>query len=334
MNQDILSATVVAILSKGKGILAADETPGNIGKKFEVLHIENTAETRRKYREMLFTAPKIEEYISGVIMQEETLFQATASGKPFTSFLKERGVLSGIKVDLGVEPFMGDAIETMTKGIEGLDERLKEYKAHHASFAKWRGVIHIDQSVGKPSDEAILANVEALAEYALICQQNDVVPIVEPEVLMDGVHSIEQSNGVTTKVLIALFDALKRKNVYLEGVLLKPNMVISGLMCPEQATPDVVAQTTLECFLKAVPKNVPGIVFLSGGQRDDLSIQHLALMNQTKDLPWVLTFSYGRALQRKALITWKGQDANVQAAQDAFIEQARLNSLAALGQLA
>jgi fructose-bisphosphate aldolase class I len=334
MNKDILKSTVNAILSKGKGVLAADETPSNIGKKFEVLHIENTAKNRFRYREMLFTAPKIEDYISGVIMQDETISQVTHSGELFSSFLKEKGIHTGIKVDLGVALFNNDSIETITKGLDGLGERLERYKAQHATFAKWRGVIRIDLEGEKPSMDAIQANVDALADYAFICQQHDIVPIVEPEVLMDGIHSIDQSYDVTTKVLSALFDALKRKNVHLEGVLLKPNMVISGLMCPEQVEPEVVAKKTLGCFSNTVPENVPGIVFLSGGQRDDLAIKHLALMNQTKDLPWVLTFSYGRALQRKALTTWKGQDANVQAAQEAFIEQARLNSMATLGQLA
>ena len=334
MNKNILTATISAILSKGKGILAADETPSNIGKKFEVLHIENSAENRRRYREMLFTAPGIETYISGVIMQDETIHQVNSQGKEFSAALKEKGVLTGIKVDLGVVPFNDDSIETITQGLEGLGERLEQYKKHHATFAKWRAVIHIDPSQGKPTAEAVRANVEALAEYALICQQHDIVPIVEPEVLMDGTQTIDVSNQVTRDVLKALFDALNQKGVFLEGILLKPNMVIAGLMCPEQAAPEMVAKKTLECFKDTVPAEVPGVVFLSGGQRDDLAIKHLALMNQTVDLPWVLTFSYGRALQRKALTTWKGQDATVAAAQKAFIEQARLNSLATLGQLA
>lgn len=334
MNKNILNAAINAILSKGKGILAADETPSNIGKKFEVLHIENSAENRRRYREMLFAAPGIETYISGVIMQDETINQFNSHGQEFSAALKEKGVLSGIKVDLGVAPFNDDSIETITKGLEGLGERLDRYKEHHATFAKWRAVIHIDPSQEKPTAEAIQANVEALADYAFICQQHDIVPIVEPEVLMDGVHTVDVSNQVTSVVLKALFDALNQKGVYLEGILLKPNMVIAGLMCPDQPTPERVAQKTLDCFKNTVSSDVPGIVFLSGGQRDDLAIKHLALMNQTTDLPWVLSFSYGRALQRKALTTWKGQDANVPAAQEAFIEQARLNSLATLGQLA
>jgi fructose-bisphosphate aldolase, class I len=334
MNKNILTATISAILSKGKGILAADETPSNIGKKFEVLHVENSAENRRRYREMLFTASGIEAYISGVIMQDETINQFNSQGKEFSAALKEKGVLSGIKVDLGVAPFNDDSIETITQGLEGLGERLDQYKKHHATFAKWRAVIHIDSFQGKPTIEAIRANVEALAEYALICQQHDIVPIVEPEVLMDGTQTIDVSNQVTRDVLKALFDALNQKGVFLDGILLKPNMVIAGLMCPEQPATEIVAQKTLECFRDTVPAEVPGVVFLSGGQRDDLAIKHLALMNQTVDLPWVLTFSYGRALQRKALTTWKGQDATVAAAQAAFIEQARLNSLATLGQLA
>lgn len=334
MNKNILNTTISSILSKGKGILAADETPSNIGKKFEVLHVENTAENRRRYREMLFAAPGIEHNISAIILQDETINQFNSQGNEFSSALKEKGILSGIKVDLGVAPFNDDPIETITKGLEGLGDRLDRYKEHHAMFAKWRAVIHIDPSKGKPTTEAIRANVEALAEYALICQQHDIVPIVEPEVLMEGEHPIEVSHQVTSTVLKAMFEALNQKDVYLGGLLLKPNMVISGLMCPDQATPEMVAQKTLECFKETVPSDVPGIVFLSGGQRDDLAIKHLALMNQTTDLPWVLSFSYGRALQRKALTTWKGQDANVPAAQEAFIEQAHLNSLATLGQIA
>jgi fructose-bisphosphate aldolase class I len=334
MNKNILTATINAILSKGKGILAADETPSNIGKKFEVLHIKNSAENRRRYREMLFSMSGIENYISGVIMQDETMNQFNSQGKEFPAALKKKGILSGIKVDLGVEPFNTDPIETITKGLEGLGGRLERYKEHHATFAKWRAVIHVDSSRGKPTLDAIHANVESLADYALICQQHDIVPIVEPEVLMDGIHTIDVSNQVTSTVLKALFDALTQKGVHLDGILLKPNMVIAGLMCPDQATPERVAQKTLDCFKDMVPSDVPGIVFLSGGQRDDLAIKHLALMNQTADLPWVLSFSYGRALQRKALTTWKGQDVNVPAAQDAFIEQARLNSLATLGKLA
>lgn len=333
MNKSILRNTVQALLAKGKGILAADETPGNIGKKFQVLHLDNTAENRRKYREMLFSAEGIENYISGVIMQDETINQFNSKGEGFSDYLGHKGILSGIKVDLGVVPFQDNPVETITTGLDGLGERLDRYKALKAVFAKWRAVIHIDVANNIPSQEVITANVNALAEYAAICQQHDIVPIVEPEALMNGAHDIDVSYRVTTNVLKALFEALSAKGVDMEGILLKPNMVLAGLMCASQPSPQVVAQKTLESFKESIPSAVPGIVFLSGGQSDELAIQHLALMNQGADVPWVLSFSYGRALQRKALTIWKGLDANVLAAQAAFIERARMNSLATLGQI-
>jgi fructose-bisphosphate aldolase class I len=313
MNTEILKSTIKALLANGKGILAADETPANIGKKFAALHIENTPKNRQKYREMLFTSPGIENYISGVIMQDETIHQSLNQGNLFSSFLKTKSILTGIKVDQGLEPLNGDLIETVTKGLEGLGDRLEEYKKYSATFAKWRSVIHIDAKAEKPTEEAVKVNSEGLAEYAYICQKHGIVPIVEPEVLMDGDHTIETSFNITSMVLKYLFDALKRKGVDIRNILLKPNMVIPGLLCADQKTPE--------------------IVFLSGGQRDELSIQHLALMNQSKDLSWVLSFSYGRALQRQALTSWKGEEINVPKAQQAFIEQARLNSLATLGQV-
>lgn len=334
MNKDILKETVKTILTKGKGILAADETPGNIGKKFQVLHIENSSENRRKYREMLFSAEGIENYISGVILQDETLNQFNSKGETFADYLLKKGILSGIKVDLGVIPFKEDPVETITTGLEGLAARLERYKELKAVFAKWRGEIHIDVSKNIPSEAAIAANVGALADYAAICQQHGIVPIVEPEVLMDGSHDIDVSFRVTTHVLKALFKELTEKGVDLEGILLKPNMVLAGLMCAHQPSPQEVAKRTLQCFNESVPSNVPGIVFLSGGQSDELAIQHLAIMNQEVSTPWVLSFSYGRALQRKALTLWKGQSENDAAAQKAFIEQARMNSLATLGQIA
>jgi fructose-bisphosphate aldolase class I len=267
-------------------------------------------------------------------MQDETINQFNSKGEGFADYLHRKGILSGIKVDLGVAPFQDDSVETITTGLEGLGDRLERYKELKAVFAKWRGVIHIDVANNSPSQEAITANVNALAEYAAVCQQYDIVPIVEPEVLMDGAHDIDVSYRVTTNVLKALFEALSAKGVDLEGILLKPNMVLAGLMCANQSSPQMVAQKTLESFKESMPSAVPGIVFLSGGQSDELAIQHLALMNQGADIPWVLSFSYGRALQRKALTIWKGMDVNVLAAQAAFIEQARLNSLATLGQIA
>jgi fructose-bisphosphate aldolase class I len=333
MNKDALKITTATLLTKGKGILAADETPANIGKKFAALHVENSSDNRRKYREMLFSTPGIEQYISGVILQDETINQFASVGVEFSSFLKTLGILSGIKVDFGLGAFNDDPIETITKGLEGLGDRLEAYKLHLASFAKWRAVIHIDAKNGKPTSAAMQANAEDLAEYAYICQQHDIVPIVEPEVLMDGDHTIDTSYRITYAMLETLFNELERRGVFMEGILLKPNMIIPGLMCLEQAHPEVVAQQTLECFKLTVPADVPGIVFLSGWQSDDLAIQHLALMNQSENLPWILSFSYGRALQRKALTLWKGAGENVPIAQQAFIEQTRLNALATLGQL-
>lgn len=333
MNKELLKNTVTHLMSTGKGILAADETPSNIGKKFAALHIENTPENRRKYREMLFTTSGMEQYISGVILQDETIYQRTKDGVSFPEYLKDKNILSGIKVDLGLEPISEDSQETITKGLDGLGDRLDQYKKYLAKFAKWRSVIHIDLESGMPTENAMQLNAEGLADYAYICQSQDIVPIVEPEVLMDGNHSIETSYEITSNILEKLFKALVAKGVFLEGVLLKPNMVIPGLMCANQVKPEIVADKTIQCFKENVPAEVPGIVFLSGGQRDDLSIKHLALMNQHNDLPWKLSFSYGRALQRQALTAWKGQDENVLAAQQAFLEQARLNSLATLGQV-
>jgi len=334
MNKEKLHLTTQALLTQSKGILAADETPDNIGRKFSLLHIENSPENRRRYREMLFTTPAIEQYISGVILQDETIHQSASNGIDFPSLLRGKGILTGIKVDLGLVPFNNDPVETRTRGLEGLGDRLQGYKTHLASFAKWRSVTHIDVSADKPTVAAMQANAEELAEYAAICQQHEIVPIVEPEVLMDGSHTIDVSYQVTKDILHYLFQALKNRGVYMSGILLKPNMIISGLLCPEQAIPEIVAQKTLECFSDTIPDDVPGVVFLSGGQRDELAIKHLALMNQSKDLPYRLSFSYGRALQRQAMTMWKGQDAYILKAQAAFFEQARLNSLATSGKLA
>lgn len=333
MSRDILIETVKTLLAEGKGILAADETPSNIGKKFSVLHIENTSQNRARYREMLFTAKGIETYISGVILQDETIHQFGKDGLEFSKHLADKGILSGIKVDLGLVPLDEYTQETITQGLEGLGERLQSYKDFLAKFAKWRAVIHIKDNL-YPTDAAIEANVEALAEYAYICQSFGIVPIVEPEVLMDGVHTIDVCYAVTKRVLGALFKALIQRGVIIEGMLLKPNMVVAGLMCNSQATPHEVAEKTLQCFKETLPENLPGVVFLSGGQADELAIEHLALMNQQQPLPWTLSFSYGRALQRKALTAWKGDDANLEVAQGMFLEQARLNSLATLGKFA
>lgn len=333
MNVDVLKETVQTLLADGKGILAADETPANIGRKFACLHLDNTPENRSRYREMLFTSEGIEKYISGVILQDETIRQSGKDQQTYSKYLLDKGILSGIKVDMGLVPFAEGSLETITQGLDGLVERLKEYKESFAKFAKWRAVIHISNNE-LPTDAAIQANVEALAEYAYICQSVDIVPIVEPEVLMDGNHTIETCYDVTKRVLTALFKALEQRGVLLEGILLKPNMVVAGLMCDVQASAEDVANKTLACFKETLPSALPGIVFLSGGQSDELAIEHLALMNKQKPLPWVLSFSYGRALQRKALTVWKGDDSNVLSAQDAFLSQAKLNSLAALGEFA
>ncbi len=331
MNNQHLTNTITALLSNGKGILAADETPGNIGKKLSVLHIENTAENRRRYREMLFTTPGIDNYISGVILQDETIHQATNAGIQFTQLLHDKNIHVGIKVDLGLTPFSSESPESRTQGLDELDVRLQKYASLGATFAKWRAVIHINAESNLPTQQAIQKNVDDLAKYAFACQRNNIVPIVEPEILMEGTHTIDTTFQISKKVLTALFDALALHSVDLTRILLKPSMVIPGIMCTDQASEPLIAQKTLECFTQALPDALPGVVFLSGGQSDSAAVNHLAIMNQSINLPWILSFSYGRALQRKAMLAWAGKDENTLPAQTALLTQAKLCSLATLG---
>jgi fructose-bisphosphate aldolase class I len=324
-----LNATARALVAPGKGILAADESSGTIKKRFDSISVESTEENRRNYREMLFTAKDVSEYISGVILFDETIRQQAADGTPLVKVLEDQGIIPGIKVDQGAKPLAGAEGETVTEGLDGLRERLAEYRSLGARFAKWRATYSITDTL--PSAYCIDVNAHALARYAALCQEADIVPIVEPEVLMDGEHTIERSYEVTSAVLDALYEALFLQRVRLDGTLLKPNMVLSGYSCPQQASVDEVADATVRCFRAAVPAAVPGIVFLSGGQSDELATAHLNAMNQLHDLPWQLSFSYGRALQAPALKAWKGDSANVDAGRDAFVHRARLNSAARSG---
>jgi fructose-bisphosphate aldolase class I len=319
-----------ALVADGKGILAADETPSTLTKRLSALEIESTPDSRRAYREMLFTTPGLKEFISGVIMQDETIRQNASSGTPLADVLAQQGVFPGIKVDTSVHPMAGAPGELVTEGLDGLRDRLKTYRQIGARFAKWRAVIRIGQ--GLPTPRCIRANAHALARYAVLCQEEDLVPIVEPEVLMDGDHSIERCEEVTSFVLQAVFDSLYEQGVRLEAMLLKPNMVIAASDAPRQASVEEVAAATLRTLDRHVPPAVPGIVFLSGGQDQVLATKHLAAINQLAGpKPWKLSFSYGRALQDEALRAWGGQHQNVFAGQRAFHHRARCDSAAALG---
>jgi fructose-bisphosphate aldolase, class I len=330
MNPSELARVASAMVAKGKGILAADESTGTIKKRFDTIRLESNPENHRLYREMLFTAPAAAESISGVIMYDETIRQKTKDGTPFPQYLMRQGIIPGIKVDLGAKPLAGFPGETITEGLDGLRERLIEYHKLGALFAKWRAVIDIGEGI--PSAFAIEANAQALARYAALCQENDIVPIVEPEVLMDGAHSIERCEQVTNSVLQCVFDQLFEQRILLEGMVLKPNMVISGKKASHRAGPEVVAEATLRTLRRHVPPAVPGIAFLSGGQSSTDATLHLALMNRIgAPLPWSLTFSYGRALQDDALKSWGGATANFAAGQKAFGKRAKLNGLATLG---
>ena len=328
MNRSELARIARAMVVTNKGILAADESSGTIKKRFDGIKLESTEENRRTYREMLFTAPGVAETISGVILYDETIRQKTKDGTPFSDYLTKLGVLPGIKVDTGAKPLAGFPNETITEGLDGLRERLVEYHKLGARFAKWRAVIDIGE--GFPTQFAIDANAHALARYAALCQENGIVPIVEPEVLMDGGHSIERCEEVTSAVLESVFDQLNAHRIYLEGMVLKPNMVISGKKAANRAPPELVAEATVRCLKRHVPSAVPGIAFLSGGQSSAEATLHLSLMNKEK-LPWNLTFSYGRALQDTALKAWGGQAANFVAGQKEFAKRAKLNSLATTG---
>jgi fructose-bisphosphate aldolase class I len=329
MDRDPLTTTAAALVAPGKGILAADESSPTIAKRFAAIHVESTPDNRRAYRELLFSAPKIEAHISGVILFEETLRQASAAGRPFPQLLADRGIIPGIKVDKGAKPLAGFPGEKVTEGLDGLRERLAEYAGLGARFAKWRAVIVIGDHI--PSPGAIAVNAHALARYAALCQEVGLVPIVEPEVLMDGGHTIARCEAVTEHTLAAVFEELVRQRVLLEGMLLKPNMVIAGLDCPQQAEPVEVARRTVASFRRVVPAAVPGIVFLSGGQSSQVATANLNAMNTLGPHPWELSFSYGRALQEDTLKAWSGQAANAPRAREVFHHRARCNGEARYG---
>ncbi|MGA2187784.1 MAG: class I fructose-bisphosphate aldolase [Steroidobacteraceae bacterium] len=329
MNTTELVATAHAMVANHRGLLAADESTSTIGKRFNAIKLESTEENRRQYREMLFTAPGATDHISGVILYDETLRQKTKEGVPFPAYLAQRKMIPGIKVDTGAKPLAGFPGETITEGLDGLRERLAEYYKLGARFAKWRAVIDI--GAGIPTDHAIEANAHALARYAALCQEASIVPIVEPEVLMDGGHTLARCEEVTNLVLDRVFSHLFAARVVLEGMILKPNMVISGKKCAERASPEQVADATLRTLRRQVPAAVPGVAFLSGGQSPSEATLHLSLMNAAAAVPWALTFSYGRALQEDALRAWGGKAAALAAGQQAFSVRAKLNGLAAGG---
>jgi len=318
------------IVSDGKGILAADESSGTIEKRFKSINVESTEDNRRKYREMLFRSPVMAEAIGGVILFDETLRQKSSDGDYLRNVILDHGSLPGIKVDQGVKEFEGGSDEKITTGLDGLHERCQEYEKLGAKFTKWRAVINVSDEI--PSNNCISENMNALAEYALIAQQNNMVPIVEPEVIMDGSHSVERCHEVTNQTLLVLFEMLDKKNVNIKGTLLKPNMVVSGTENNYQAPIEEVAEKTLQCLKSSVPDELPGIVFLSGGQSDLDATAHLDAMNKIGGFKWKLSFSYGRALQQAALKTWAGEDDNLEAAQKAFSHRAVMNMRAARGE--
>ena len=318
------------IVSDGKGILAADESSGTIEKRFKSINVESTEDNRRKYREMLFRSPVMAEAIGGVILFDETLRQKSSDGDYLRNVILDHGSLPGIKVDQGVKEFEGGSDEKITTGLDGLHERCQEYEKLGAKFTKWRAVINVSDEI--PSNNCISENMNVLAEYALIAQQNNMVPIVEPEVIMDGSHSVERCHEVTNQTLLVLFEMLDKKNVNIKGTLLKPNMVVSGTENNYQAPIEEVAEKTLQCLKSSVPDELPGIVFLSGGQSDLDATAHLDAMNKIGGFKWKLSFSYGRALQQAALKTWAGEDDNLEAAQKAFSHRAVMNMKAAQGQ--
>ena len=329
MKLNELKAVANAMVANGKGILAADESTPTIKKRFDSIDAESTEENRRRYREMLFTTPGTADYIGGVILFDETIRQSTSDGVPFPKYLNDLGMVAGIKVDMGAKDLAGFPGDKVTEGLDGLRERLSEYRELGAKFAKWRAVINIGEGI--PSDYCLSANAHALARYAALCQEAGIVPIVEPEVIMDGGHSIERCEEVTKAALDAVFAELAAHRVALEGIVLKPNMVISGTDASDRAGPQEVAEATLRCLKAHVPADVPGIAFLSGGQTAEEATEHLGLMNQMGDLPWELSFSYGRALQAPALDAWRGAESNFESGQQALLKRARLNSLAHLG---
>ncbi len=324
-----LESTIATLSAKGKGILAADESAGTITKRFEALHISSTEDTRRAYRELLATTPGISEYIAGIILYEETLNQKASNGQLFPELLKKLGILPGIKVDKGLVLIPNTAEEQTTQGLDGLNERLAEYKAKGACFAKWRAVYHISNNT--PTALALRANAEGLATYAALCQANGIVPIVEPEILIDGDHTIERCSEVTESVLHSVFHALHKHKVKLEWTILKPSMVIHGNKSTTKTTAEQVGKATVTILRRTVPAAIPTINFLSGGQTPEDATANLNAMNVLPGNPWNLSYSYARALQDYCMKTWKGDAKNVAAAQKVFLERAKLNSLASVG---
>lgn len=327
MNIEILKSVANAIVARQKGVLAADESNPTIKKRFESIQTESTEESRRRYREILFTTEGIERYVGGIILFDETLRQSTRDGIPFPKLLASRGIIPGIKVDKGAKALALCSGDKVTEGLDGLRERLQEYQQLGAQFAKWRAVIDIDAH-DLPSAFGIRANAHALARYAALCQEIGLVPIVEPEVLMDGNHGIERCEAVTAQALEAVFAELDAHHVQFEGMLLKPNMVIASKKCTQQASVQAVAEATLRCLRRYVPAAVPGIVFLSGGQSAEDATDHLNAMNSMGTQPWQVSFSYGRALQAPVLAAWLGQESNANAAQKALLTRCQLNGLA------
>ena len=332
MNEQTLIDIARALKASDKGLLAMDESNPTCNKRFAKLGIPQTEEARRAYRELIVTTPKLSECISGAILYDETIRQNTDDGTPFAKALIEAGIIPGIKVDIGAKDMAAHAGEKITEGLDGLRERLAEYKDMGARFAKWRAVIAIGDGI--PTRSCIEANAHALARYASLCQEAGLVPIVEPEVLMDGEHTLQRCSEVTEKILRTVFIQLYVQRVRLEGMILKPNMVLPGLTCPTQASVDEVANATVKCLFRAVPAAVPGIAFLSGGQPAELASARLNAMNFRfkSQLPWALAFSFARAIQQPALEMWRGEEANVEAAQKALLQRARCNQAARRGE--
>ena len=329
MSLNTLEEIANYIVSDGKGILAADESNPTCGKRFDSIGVESTETNRRDYREMLFRASGMQDNIGGVILFDETIRQNAEDGTPLVELIKHQGALPGIKVDKGLAPLESSLEETVTQGLDGLDERCKEYVSLGAKFTKWRAVIKISESL--PTEECIEANMQALAKYAKIVQNNNMVPMVEPEVLMDGSHTIDQCYETTSKSLKSLFRCLKEEGVNIAGTILKPNMVTSGSTAESQATAQKVAEMTVKCLNENVPSDLPGVTFLSGGQSDVDATAHLDAMNKIGGFPWKLSFSYGRALQQPSLKAWLGKEENIPLAQDALSHRALMNKLAANG---
>ena len=329
MKTESLESIAKKLVAPGKGILAADESSGTIEKRLKGISVPSTEENRRAYREVLFTTKGAGDFISGVILFDETIRQKTRDGRTFVKTLEEQGIIPGIKVDKGAKAMANFPGEKITEGLDGLRERLAEYRQLGARFAKWRAVISIADNI--PTQTCIDANAEALARYAALCQEEVLVPIVEPEVLMDADNTIERCEEVTSETLRTVYDALAHHRVLLEGTLLKPNMVIAGKKCPQQANVQQVAEATVRCLRRCVPAAVPGIVFLSGGQSEQLATEHLNYMSTLGPHPWPLSFSYGRALQESALKAWGGQESRFAAGQKEFYKRARLNGLARSG---